>query len=143
MPRQPRSLVSAYTAAWLCAQMLAMSAGWAKGETAATRPDGADAAALRSRISSLPLQLSTEGDSASKNFCFQLRMDLPAEHGVRRGNAVVVRKGNQVALFIREGESGGLPVWYMTDGLAVGVDAEHPGGLIVSTGGAPRFVFTE
>ena len=110
--------------------------------SAATQPavDAAAKAAITRVLDRGRLVLSTDENSAARQFRFTLRVTLP----LRRGGAftttyLVARNGARAAVLARSGE--GHTCAFMADGLFVAPDPKDPARLVVSERGEPDFRF--
>jgi hypothetical protein len=82
-----------------------------------------------------PLRWSSV-DETPRRFVFTLKISIPMEgQPPQVSNYLVVRDGKHVSVLVSTAE--GLPVYFLTDGLFVGVDFDRPGGLMLYDGGDP------
>jgi len=109
----------------------------------ATAPADPAALVLQHILDTAVPRLSTGNDSAADRFACTVLL-VSASEPARDGQAItilVARDGPRAALLVRHGKdpAAGPVIGYATAGLCVAVDPAHPGGLLVSTDGNPRF----
>lgn len=84
------------------------------------------------------LLLTHDATSAHEKFSFALAINPPAGGQCQSTTVLVVRDGARIGVVVG---AKGLPCYYMTGGLMIGVDPKNPGKLMMHEGGSIQLLF--
>ena len=103
-----------------------------------TKPSADSLKAMTDLATHTKLLLSNDAKSAHDKFSCAIVIN-PAPNGPAQSTTILlVRDGDHVGIVVG---ARGLPAYYMTDGLLVGVDPKNPGQLMMHEGGSVRLHF--
>ena len=84
------------------------------------------------------LLLTNDSTSAHPKFSYALAINPPAGGLGQPTTVLVVRDGDRIGVVVG---AKGLPCYYMTEGLMIGVDPKNPGQLMMHEGGSVQLLF--
>ncbi len=84
------------------------------------------------------LLLTNDSTSAHPKFSYALAINPPAGGLGQPTTVLVVRDGDRMGVVVG---AKGLPCYYMTEGLMIGVDPKNPGQLMMHEGGSVQLLF--
>ena len=104
----------------------------------ATQPAPEALAALADLAAHPKLLLTNDSTSAHQKFSYALAINPPAGGLGQSTTVLVVRDGDRIGVVVG---AKGLPCYYMTEGLMIGVDPKNPGQLMMHEGGSVQLLF--